>query len=159
MHRFARGLTRALDILLAAMLAVLVAALVWQVVGRYVFSRAPAWSEELARFLMVWITMLGAGVALRARAHIEVTALPDALPPGPRAVVLALRDLVVLAIAFVIAVYGLDLATLLARQQSPAFEVSMALPYAALPAGAVLIALMVVLARLAPAEAAQRTEI
>jgi TRAP-type C4-dicarboxylate transport system permease small subunit len=145
--RFARaaagGIERALDLLLALMLAALVGSLGWQVFGRYVLDRAPSWSEELARFLMVWITMLGAAAVMRREGHIAVTALPDALGRGARRALAALRDLVVLAVA-----YGFALADLLSVQSSPAFEVTMAVPFAALPAGAALIALMVVLRRL-----------
>lgn len=147
--RLARGLERALDLMLAAMLAVLVASLAWQVFGRYVLDRAPPWSEELARFLMVWITMLGAAAVSRGHGHIAVTTLPDALAPGARRALGLVRDLVVLWVAWVVGVHGLAMAELLSFQASPAFEVSMALPYAALPAGAALIALMVVLRRLA----------
>jgi TRAP-type C4-dicarboxylate transport system permease small subunit len=150
--RFARaaagGIERALDILLALMLAALVGSLGWQVFGRYVLDRAPSWSEELARFLMVWITMLGAAAVMRREGHIAVTALPDALGRGARRALAALRDLVVLAVAYVVGAYGFALADLLSVQSSPAFEVTMAVPFAALPAGAALIALMVVLRRL-----------
>jgi len=145
----ARALGRALDLLLAAMLAVLVASLAWQVFGRYVLDRAPSWSEELARFLMVWITMLGAASVMRDRGHIAVTALPDALPAGARRVLAAVADLVVLWVAGILGVHGAALADLLSVQASPAFEVTMAVPFAALPAGAALIAAMVVLRRLA----------
>ena len=62
--RLSAAIARTLDLLLAVMLAVLVASLAWQVFGRYVLDRAPAWSEELARFLMVWVTMLGAAAVM-----------------------------------------------------------------------------------------------
>jgi TRAP-type C4-dicarboxylate transport system permease small subunit len=147
--RAAAAIEQALDLLLAAMLAALVASLAWQVFGRYVLDRAPSWSEELARFLMVWITMLGAAAVTRGHGHIAVTTLPDALGPSLRRALGAVRDLVVLAVAFVVGIEGAALADLLSFQASPAFEVTMAVPYAALPAGSALIALMVVLRRLA----------
>ena len=147
--RLSAAIARTLDILLAVMLAVLVASLGWQVFGRYVLDRAPAWSEELARFLMVWITMLGAAAVMRDRGHIAVTALPDALPPTARRVLGVVSDLGVLWVAWIVGVHGAALADLLSMQASPAFEVTMAVPYAALPVGAALIAAMVVLRRLA----------
>lgn len=146
--RLSAAIARTLDILLAVMLAVLVASLGWQVFGRYVLDRAPAWSEELARFLMVWITMLGAAAVMRDRGHIAVTALPDVLPPTARRVLGVVSDLVVLWVAWIVGVHGAALADLLSMQASPAFEVTMAVPYAALPVGAALIAAMVVLRRL-----------
>jgi TRAP-type C4-dicarboxylate transport system permease small subunit len=147
--RVSAALARTLDILLAAMLAVLVASLSWQVFGRYVLDRAPSWSEELARFLLVWITMLGAAAVMRERGHIAVTTLPDSLPPLGRRVLGVVSDLVVLWVAWIVGLHGAALADLLSMQASPAFEVTMAVPYAALPTGAVLIAVMVVLRRLA----------
>lgn len=157
LDRFARALERALDAVLALMLAVLVASLVWQVFGRYALDRAPGWSEELARFLMVWITMLGSAVVMRENGHISVSVFVDALPPGLRTLLLAIRDLVVLATVYILFAYGINLATLLKGQSSPAFEVTMALPYAALPAGAFLIGLAVILARLTRSSYARGT--
>lgn len=148
LDRFARALERVLDAVLALMLTILVASLVWQVFGRYALDRAPGWSEELARFLMVWIAMLGSAVVMRENGHITVSVLVDALPRSVRSVLLAVRDAVVLATVYVLFAYGINLAALLKGQLSAAFEVTMALPYAALPAGAFLIGLAVVVARL-----------
>lgn len=148
LDRFARMLERTLDAVLAMMLAVLVASLVWQVFGRYALDSAPDWSEELARYLMVWISMLGSAVVMRENGHITVPVLVDALPTRIRTVFLAVRDAVVLGTVYVLLSYGINLANLLKGQLSAAFEVSMALPYAALPAGAFLIGLAVVIARL-----------
>lgn len=148
LDRFARGLERTLDAVLALMLAVLVASLVWQVFGRYALDSAPGWSEELARYLMVWIAMLGSAAVMREHGHINVAVLVDALPPSMRPVLLAVRDAVVLTTVYVLFAYGVDLAVLLKGQLSAAFEVSMAVPYAALPAGAFLIGAAVIVARL-----------
>jgi TRAP-type C4-dicarboxylate transport system permease small subunit len=137
-----------LDAALVLMLTVLVVSLIWQVFGRYVLDKAPAWSEELARYLMVWITMLGSAVVMRENGHIGVTFVLDLLSPGARKIVLVVRDLIVLAVAYVLVTSGLQLTELLSGQLSAAFEVSMAIPYGALPVGGLLIAVMVVVARL-----------
>jgi TRAP-type C4-dicarboxylate transport system permease small subunit len=118
------------------------------VFGRYVLSRAPSWSEELARYLMVWLTMLGAAAVLRSGSHISVTVLTDALPPRALRVVLALRDTAMVAASGVLAWWGMLFAKLNGAQESAAMEIPMTVPYAALPAGAALILLFVLLARL-----------
>ena len=51
------------------------------VVLRYVFNSGIATSEELSRWLLVWLTFLGAIVALREHAHLGVDTLVRALPP------------------------------------------------------------------------------
>ncbi|MFO1288263.1 MAG: TRAP transporter small permease [Rubrivivax sp.] len=144
----ARRIEGALDVLLGAATLVMVVSMCWQVIGRYVFSHAPGWSEELARFLMLWMTMLGAAAALRSGSHISVTSLVDTLGPRARAVALALRDAALVAVAGLLAWQGFLYARLNGAQESAALEIPMTVPYAALPAGGVLIVVMVLLARL-----------
>ncbi|MCP4717944.1 MAG: TRAP transporter small permease [Desulfobacteraceae bacterium] len=60
-------------------MAVIVAA---QVFSRYVLNYSLFWSEELARFLLVWLTFIGATVAYFYGAHPGVDALYRRLPPG-----------------------------------------------------------------------------
>jgi TRAP-type C4-dicarboxylate transport system permease small subunit len=47
---------------------------------RYVLSDALSWSEEIAKFLMVWMTFTGAPIALREGGHVAIGLLPNALP-------------------------------------------------------------------------------
>lgn len=65
--------------LVVAVLAVLVmlAAASWQVIARYVLSQPPIWTEELARFSMVWAGLMGASCAFRFKA--DPTLFPEAL--------------------------------------------------------------------------------
>lgn len=71
--------------LVGAMLGVMVLVVGLQIVVRFVLPRlgivlSVPWSEELARYLMIWCIFLGASVAARAGALIAVDSLPDALP-------------------------------------------------------------------------------
>jgi TRAP-type C4-dicarboxylate transport system permease small subunit len=145
--RWARRIERWLDHAIAVLLAICAITIVWQVFGRYVLGRSPAWGEEVARMSMAWLTMLGTASCLRDGGHIAVTTLVDALPPGPKAVALWLRDLAILATAGVLAWAGVGFALLNHDQESPALEIPMSIPYASLAIGAVLLALMLVLAR------------
>src|SRR5262249_28045333 len=128
---------------------VMTAAIVWQVFARYVLDRAPGWSEELSRYLMMWVTLLGGAAVLRSGGHIAVTALLDWLPRRFHGVVLALRDLALLAARFVLLWFGWRYAELNAVQETAALEIRKSIVYAALPLGAALTLAMLVLARLA----------
>lgn len=139
-----------LNALLALMLAVLVASLVYQVFGRYVLNRAPGWTEEVARFLVVYITMLGAAAVIRREGHVAVNVLVDALPNGLRHAVLWVRDAVVLGAAGILMWYGYGFAVIGARRLSPAMEISMYWPFLAIPLSGGLIAAFLVLRRLDP---------
>ena len=72
-----------LDKFLRGMLIVLMAAMVfsvtWQVVSRYLFASPSSWTEEVARFLLIWIGTLGAAYAFRTNMHIGLDLLPKKL--------------------------------------------------------------------------------
>ena len=87
---------------------------------------------------MVWVTFLGAGLALRQGRHVAVEMLQDALP-GP--IGRAMRVLVaVLVIAFlvVLVVLGFQIVEFAWEQETPAMNISAGIPYLAVPVGALL---------------------
>src|SRR3990167_3110257 len=96
--------------LIVAMMAAMVALVFTNVVSRYILNFSIIWAEELSQYLMVWITFLGAGLAMREGRHVAVEMLQDALPqPLARtarliviiAVLVFLATLVVLGVMFV----------------------------------------------------------
>lgn len=95
--RTAERIERALDMIGAALLAVMVTCIAIQVAGRYLFHVTPNWTEEVARFSLVWMTMLTSASALRTGGHLAVTTLLQAVPPRVRAVLMAVRDLAILS--------------------------------------------------------------
>jgi TRAP-type C4-dicarboxylate transport system permease small subunit len=145
---WAMRIERVLDALLGLMLLAVAATLFYQVIGRYVIGRAPAWTEEVARMLVAWMAMLGAAACLRSGGHVAVGALVDAVGPRLRAVLLGLRDAATMATAGVLAWAGYRFAELNAVQDSPALEIPMSIPYSGMCIGAVLMATVLALARL-----------
>ena len=145
---WAMRIERSLDVILGLMLMAVTLALFYQVFGRYVMGRAPAWTEEVARMLVAWMAMLGTGACLREGGHVAVGALVNSVPPRVRWVLLALRDVAVMATAGVMAWAGVRFALLNAGQDSTALEIPMTIPYSAMAVGAVLLALVLTLARL-----------
>lgn len=109
------------------------------VVLRYSTSQSIEWAEEVARYMMVWLTFLGAGPVLRYGGHIAVDNLQDALPPfGAK----ALRLLIALMLTgfFVFIVYaGLTYVERAQYQMTPTTQVSMAWVYGAMPVGGLLL--------------------
>ena len=146
--RWATRLERGIDVLLALMLAAMTITVFYQVFGRYVIGRAPTWSEELARFLLLAVTMLGTVSALRSGSHISVTVLFDSASPRTRHLLFWARDIALAAVLILLTWQGIAFAELNAPQASTAFEISMAWPYSLLPLAAALMLLQLVLARL-----------
>ena len=61
---------------------------------RYVLNDSVAWTEEIARYLLMWVTFVGAAVAMRRRVHIAVEVFLNVLPPGPVRVFNVLIDVI-----------------------------------------------------------------
>ena len=78
------GLWRLLEIAAGLLIGVLAALVSFQVFARYVLNDTPPWSEELCRYLFVWVSFLGACVALRRTSHLGVDSVVVRLPPGAR---------------------------------------------------------------------------
>jgi len=124
-----------------AMMAVMCAVTFTQATGRYALHFSLTWSEELSRFLMVWISMLGGAVATRRRMHVGFSALVDGLPAGPRRMARAAAVTLALVIFACMAWYGFKLSRFNMHQVSAALQWPMGVPYAAIPVGALLIVL------------------
>ncbi len=100
-----------------------------QVFFRYVLGSSISWSEELARYLMIWMALVGASVAVRQGAHVGVTLLVERLGPRTRPWVLLLGKAVIAVFLFVMLREGVTLGTFFASQKSPALEISMLWAY------------------------------
>jgi TRAP-type transport system small permease protein len=154
---FALKLERLMDAMMAVALAIMVTTISYQVFGRYVLGKAPAWTEELTRFLLIWMTMLGSAASLRHGGHITVTFLVEMLNPFWQAIFLIIRDVFLVAVSGIFMYFGLKFAMLNGAQESAALEIPMMIPYAALPACGFLILLIVGVTRWArsPIDVAQ----
>jgi TRAP-type C4-dicarboxylate transport system permease small subunit len=137
-------LRRGLEYLCAALLFVIVAVVFSNVVGRY-FLRAPLrWSDEVAQFLFLWLSYLGALAALMAGRHYSFPNLIDLLPRKGRVAAKTASDLLVLAMLAVLVWGGFELVDLLHHQRSPAIDLPLYYVYAALPLVSFLMAVVVV---------------
>jgi TRAP-type C4-dicarboxylate transport system permease small subunit len=131
----------ALVVLIAAMACTVFA----NVALRYLTNQSLVWAEEVARYLMVWMTFLGAGLALRQGLHVAVGNLGAWLPV---VVAKALRGtilLILLAFCGIMVWYGHDYMTRMGRQLTPATRISFSYIYAAMPIGFSLLAVHVLL--------------
>lgn len=112
-----------------------------QVVFRFLIHVPFPWSEELARYLMIWMGMLGAFVALRQGRHIGVGVFVDRLPPSLGSKVRVTVQLITIGFLAIVARFGFSLASLNAGQLSPAMRIPMTFPYLAIPVGSCLMIL------------------
>ena len=96
-----------LQFLLTALLFLLVIPVTLQIVARYTeFIPRYIWTEEAARFLFIWIIMIGATIAVRERTHFAVDILPRPTTSRGKAIGELIVDCAVLVVALVFLLYG-----------------------------------------------------
>ncbi len=100
-----------------------------QVFSRYVLNHSLYWSEELARYLFIWLVFLSAAIVLRMDRHIQVTAFVDLLPLRLRRAIYILGDLLMLGFAGVVLVEGIRLASMVWTVWTAAMEIPWSLVY------------------------------
>ena len=121
----------------------IVAIIFYAVIMRYVFHRPPAWSEELSRFLFIWMIMLGAVLVTREQSHIQITFLVNLLPERLRFLLSNFTRLLMIAFCWVMIQQGLKIYPIVAEASSPSFGISMGWLYLAIPVGGMLMGLYV----------------
>ncbi len=133
LDRFEKG---AVTVLLGTMTIVVFL----QVFFRFVLKGSLPWSEELARYVMVWAVFFGASMGAKTGAHIGVEAFVNFFPNNIR------RSMIIVSAVFTqifcAFVFVLSLQVVVSisemEQVSPAMEIPMYIPYIAVPVGAIL---------------------
>lgn len=140
-----RGFVAVNQWLVILMMGTMAALVFANVVSRYVFNVSIIWVEELTQYQMIWITYLGAGLALREGRHVAVEVLQDLLPARLRRYVRWFVALAMLAFLVTLAVLGFRIAEFTWNQETPVMNIPTGVPYLGVPIGAVVMALHLVL--------------
>jgi TRAP-type C4-dicarboxylate transport system permease small subunit len=142
-------LDHSLELLVTAAVAVLVADVLWQVFTRFCLKSPSTWTEELATFMLIWVALLGAAVALSRGAHLGIDYFVGKLPVRIRIVTEVFVFLCVAAFSFCVMVLGgidLVMSTLQLNQTSPALGIKVGYVYLAVPVSGFFLALYSVIA-------------
>lgn len=137
-------LDRFLERLVAAVMAILTLDVTWQVVTRYILKHPSNWTEELATFLMIWVGLLGAAVALHRRAHLGIDYFVGRLKPHSAAAVEAIVYLLILLFSVAVFIVGglrMVIVTFRFGQLTPALRIPMGFVYLAVPTSGLFFAL------------------
>lgn len=134
MDRLRGYINRVIFIVSSLLLTVMVATVAWQVTSRYVFNSPSIFTDELARFLLMWIGMLGTTYAFGSKAHLSMDYLHTFL--RAETVKIIKVTLPILSIVFMgfVMVWGGTLLTLnTMKQLSPVLYIPMGVVYSILP--------------------------
>ncbi|WP_295551532.1 TRAP transporter small permease [uncultured Pseudacidovorax sp.] len=129
MNRWIDRACRAVENLVALMLAVMVVLVFGNVVLRYGFNSGITLSEEVSRWLFIWMTFLGALVALHERAHLGVDMVVGRLPPTGKKLCLLLSQLLMLYMLWLLLQGSIVQTRINWDVQAPVTGLSMAIVY------------------------------
>ncbi len=136
------SLNRIIEVLLVVIFSLLVLDVLWQVFGRYVLNKSFSFTEEFARFALIWLTILGAAYLNGKREHLAMDYWLNQLPPEGRAARRRIIEMLMAAFALIVMVVGggnLVYTTLRLGQVSPAMGVPLGAVYAIVPISGLLI--------------------
>ena len=135
-----RWLGAAVEAVAAGLVLLEIVMLLAGVISRYVFLSPLIWSDELASILFLWLSMLGAVIALRRGEHMRMTGLVGYVGPGARAFLEVMAAMAPLALLALILYPAFDYASEERFIVTPALEINNAWRAAAIPVGMMLMA-------------------
>ncbi|HSB82756.1 MAG TPA: TRAP transporter small permease [Candidatus Methylomirabilis sp.] len=115
-----------------------------QVFSRYVLNHSLFWSEELARYLFIYLVFLSGAMVLRQDRHIQVTVLVDILPAPLRRAIIVLGELLMLGFAGVVLVESIRLAAMVGTVLTAAMEIPWSFVYLGIMLGMAIMVLALV---------------
>lgn len=127
---------------LIVIMAIMVGNVLWQVFTRYVIGDPSAFTDELARYLMMWIGVLGAAYVSGKNMHVAIDIVPSRAKPKTQKKLKVLVSLLIICfVLFALIIGGSRLVYIsyTLGQQSPALQIPLAVVYAVLPLSGLLI--------------------
>lgn len=120
--------------LIMLVMSLLVAGTVWQVFSRYVLNNPSTFTEEIMRYSLIWVGLLGSAYGFYKHEHMALTILPNKLTGIARFTLSFAINMCILALSFsVIAYGGLRMMSVSIGQTSAILKTSMPLVYSVLP--------------------------
>ncbi len=106
---------------------------------RYILNDSLAWTEEIARYGLMWLTFIGGAVVTRKNSHIAVELVSNLMKPGPaRTSLLAAADMVTLGFLGLLAYFSVSIIERMHYQRMTVFEVPMSAVYGGVGLGCFL---------------------
>ncbi|OPY05669.1 MAG: Sialic acid TRAP transporter permease protein SiaT [Syntrophaceae bacterium PtaB.Bin038] len=125
-----------------AAMSVMLVVIFAQVVSRYVFNWTPEWSEELARYLFVWVVFIGSALIMGESGHLAVQFVPNHFKGTATGRFLELViNLSGYVFILILLTQGAKMTRVMTFQMSPGMEIPMSWVYAVIPLSSVLMLL------------------
>lgn len=128
--------------ILVCIMGIMVVNVLWQVFSRYVLGIPSSFTDELARYLMIWIGILGAAYVSGRNMHVAIDVLPSRSNDATqKRLGYVVRVLIILFALFALVIGGSRLVyiTYVLDQSSPALQLPLALVYTVIPVSGLLV--------------------
>lgn len=139
---FRGKLDKAVALLLIVVLGIMVLNVTWQVVSRYVFQSPSSFTDELSRYMLIWLGMLGAAYVAGKNEHLAIDILPQKLTGKPKMRLMIFIHIVIIAFVLPVMILGggnLVYITFVLEQKSATLQVPLAYVYAIIPLSGILV--------------------
>jgi len=138
-----KALTKCVETFMVISFIFLIGITFMQVLSRYIFSFSFAWSEELTRYIFVWMIFVGASLGFRYKSHIALDLVLSLMPPLGRRIMEFINAVAILVLLGVLIYYGWNTTLVAMKQNSPALYLPMGYVYASIPIGSVVTAIFI----------------
>lgn len=142
MKKIKTYLDRVIEKLLITIFGLMVINVIWQVITRYFSENPSSFTDELSRYLMIWLGILGAAYVTGKNEHVSIDFFIKKISVQNRKILTLFTTLSIICFAIIALVIGggrLVYITLILQQYSPSLKIPLALVYSILPISGILI--------------------
>ena len=142
MKQIRSHLDKIIELLLVSILSAMVINVLWQIITRYFSASPSSFSDELARYLMIWLGLIGSAYVSGKKEHVSIDYFLKKLNHKKRVLLNRLIDFIILFFAFFVMIIGgghLVFVTIKLEQLSPSLQIPLGFVYSAIPLSGLII--------------------
>ena len=146
LHKIRKGMNAVVSTICIVLFAVMVVVGTYQIITRFVFNNPSTISEELLTYTFAWMAIFSSAYVFGKRDHMRMTFIADKLPKEQRKILEIVIELLIIAFAVIVLIYGgFTIMGLTMTQKTASLGVMMGVIYAVVPICGILIAIYGVL--------------
>ena len=146
LHKIRKGMNAVVSTICIILFAVMVVVGTYQIITRFIFNSPSTVSEELLTYTFAWMAIFSSAYVFGKRDHMRMTFVADKLPKEQRKILEIVIELLIIAFAVIVLIYGgFTIMGLTMTQKTASLGVMMGVVYAVVPICGILIAIYGVL--------------
>jgi len=142
MKQIRSQLDKIVELLLVSILSAMVINVLWQIITRYFSASPSSFSDELARYLMIWLGLIGTAYVSGKKEHVSIDYFLKKLNHKKRVLLNRLIDFIILFFSFFVMIIGgghLVFVTIKLEQLSPSLQIPLGFVYSVIPLSGLII--------------------